>query len=858
VANLTKLSKHIAHIILLAVSIMALTPSCKTTRRVPEGAYLLDKNTIIIEDRNSETIVSTSNLEDILKQKPNRRIFKVKFHLMVHNLPNPQRVERKAEKRKASLDERNIRRAEQDSLRNVKRVEKGKTTKPQRAPIEYTPVFGEWIRYTVGEPPVILDSSKTTQSRDQMRVYLVKKGYFNSSVTDSVVFHKRKPKAHVYYRVNTFDPYRVRNFAWNIPDRRIERIVESHLGENPILRQGEIFDTEKLSALRDDLTASFINRGYYGFVKDYIFFRIDSALNSRQVDITLGISNPRIRLIEDDKEILVEANHTVYSINNIFVFTDYDSQNRGDIPYYYDTLHYNELVFAYIDHLMIKPDVLQSTIYLERGHRFNAKLVEDTRKQLGALGVFRTINIRFKPASDAPDNDQLDVYIILIPNKSQFAQIDADGTHTGGNYGLQGSFNYSHRNLFRGAERFKFRIGGALEVQQLLVSQDVPQSSGTFKRINPFNTLEIGPELSLEIPKLIFIKRRWVRKWIDQSTAIKGLFNYQQRPDFIRGLQDFQLVLTGRPNLFVTHQLRLLEISALEIDPSPEFQARLDQINDAVIRAAYQNHIISGLHYSYVYNDQILKRQKTNFYYRGTFKSAGNTLRMLYQLSGAEPDSLNSYRIFGIRFAQFVRTSHEIRYYQNYNEKSKMVYRFFGGIGVPLTNLKEAIPFEESFFTGGSTGIRGWRARALGPGGYLDTTFVRAFDKIGDIQIEANIEYRFDLLKVIEGAIFADAGNIWMLRPSNRENAHISKDLYKQIALNAGIGLRIDLEFFIIRLDVALQLHDPALPDRERWIFQGKEQINEIRRRADELNPNLKINDYRPGINLNFAIGYPF
>jgi len=845
---------------LLSGLLVLMTSACKTTRRVPEGEYLLDKNTIVVIDKGTETNVTVSKLDDIIKQQPNRRIFKVKFHLRVHNWPNPDKVAIKAKKQQEQLDRKNIRRAEKDSLKNDKRIAKGKSPKEPRAPKEYTPVFGEWIMNTVGEAPVILDSMKTKQSRDQMRTYLVKKGHFHGDVRDSVVFHKKKPKAHVYYLVSHYAPYRVRNYTLNIPDQNLDRLVTQHFKDSPIFSTGEIFDTEKLGQIRDDLHTLFLDKGYYGFVKDYIYFRIDSSLNAKQVDVTLGISGIRKREVVDGVEVATESEHTVYNLNNIYVFTDYDNKIKLDNPKQYNEFRFKDrdIVFLYNDKMPVKAEVLAGTIYLERGFRYRAKLVEDTQKQLGSLGVFRTISIRFKHADDDPNSNLLDVYIILVPNKTQFVQLDADGTHTGGNFGIQGSFNYSHKNLFRGAERFRFRMGGALEVQQLLVSQQTTSGDGTFKRINPFNTLEIGPELTLELPKLALVKRRWVKKWLDQSTAVKALFNYQQRPDFVRGLQDFQLVFTGRPNLFVTHQLRLIEVSALEIDPSPEFLERLNLINDAVIRAAYQNHIIAGTHYSFMYNDQILKRQKTNFFYRGTIKTAGNSLRLLYQLSNAQADSLDSYKLFGIRFAQFVRTSHEVRFYQNYNVKSKMVYRFFGGVGVPLANLRESLPFEESFFAGGSTGIRGWRARSLGPGGYLDTTFVRAFDKIGDLHLEANIEYRFDLFGVIEGALFADAGNIWMIRPSTRENAAISKNMYKQIAINTGIGFRVDLEFFIVRLDVALQVHDPSLPNNERWIFQPKDQINEIRQRADELNPNLKINDYRPGINLNFAIGYPF
>ncbi len=827
-----------------------------------DGEYLLDKNKIIVVDENDAYAVPVGEMEGIIKQKPNRRIFKVKFHLWVYNLVRPEKLQQKKERRDRILARKNKARFEKDSLKNEKRIQNGKDSVSIREP-KTSPGFAlgwrKWVTETVGEAPVLLDSQKTTSTIQQMNLFLIRKGYFNNEVTDSISFHKRKPKATVYYLVKSRTPYRIRNIQYNITDPSLMRTVNAANKQDSLLIQGNVFDIDVLDDERDRLTTFLLDRGYYGFSKEYIYYQVDSAVGSRQVDITLGVANLKSNVKIDGELVVVESYHQRYYINNIYVFTDYDPRDLKDDIGSYKEFRLNERSYLYREKLPVKPEILESTIYINRGLTYRAKEVEATQKQLSALGVFKSINVRFKVNEEDESGTMLDVYIILIPSPSQFVQLESDATHTGGNYGLQGSFNYTHKNVFRGAEKFKFRMSGGLEIQQLVVNKDKTLTDGgVVGKINPFNTLELGPEISLEVPKIVWMPRRWFKKWISQNSTVKARINYQKRPDFARALQDVSFILNGKPSAQLSHQLRLIEVSALELDPEPEFEATLAAINDAVLRAAFQDHIIAGSQYTFTYNDQSVKKQMSNFYYRASVKGAGNLLRGIYSMTDADADSLGSYRLFGIRFAQMVKTSHEFRWYLNYNDRSQMVYRIFAGAGVPLNNLRESLPFEESFFAGGSNGVRGWRVRSLGPGGYLDTNFTNTLDRIGDIQLEGNLEYRFDLIDVVEGALFVDAGNIWMMRKGNREHAEISTEFWKQIAVSGGIGFRIDLDFFIIRLDAAVQLRDPALPEGERWIFQDKNKINAIRKRAEERTTGMELGNYRPGLNFNFGLGYPF
>jgi outer membrane protein assembly factor BamA len=216
---------------------------------------------------------------------------------------------------------------------------------------------------------------------------------------------------------------------------------------------------------------------------------------------------------------------------------------------------------------------------------------------------------------------------------------------------------------------------------------------------------------------------------------------------------------------------------------------------------------------------------------------------------------LGSYEILGIRFAQFFKTDIDFRYKINFNKSSQLVYRTAAGVGVPLKNLG-ALPFEKSFYVGGSNGLRAFRARSVGPGGFYDTTL--SFDKIGDILLEGNIEYRFDLLKIVKGALFFDAGNIWLIHDNKaKPKANISTDFYKQLAMGAGFGLRIDLDFFLFRFDFAYPLRQPGLPDGEKWFFQDKPITNTWLYNYAERN-DIVYRPFKSKMIVNIGIGYPF
>ena len=255
---------------------------------------------------------------------------------------------------------------------------------------------------------------------------------------------------------------------------------------------------------------------------------------------------------------------------------------------------------------------------------------------------------------------------------------------------------------------------------------------------------------------------------------------------------------------------------------------------------SFQNHIttLSKYSVSYFSSPNLANSDKTVYYLRWSVSSSGNILRQFFSLVGNKPDSLDRYLINGIPFAQFLKTDIDYRTYIPVRKQSRVVFRVTTGIAKPFANLG-VIPYEQSFFSGGPNSIRAWRARTLGPGGYDPTSSTAKFDKIGDILMEGNVEYRFKLIRAFNGALFADAGNIWRLYPDVSKPGgefHIDK-FADQIAVGGGFGLRWDLNFFVLRLDLAAPLKDPKFPIGHRWTFDKQPWKYTI---------------------ANFGIGYPF
>lgn len=792
---------------LLLLTLAVLATSCSPTRKLAENEYLLTKNVI----DNDSKIVSKSDLESFLRQKPNRKIFGFyRFHLQIHNLVNREKLE----KRVIILTERN-------EKRNARRKLKGKKPKDRRRS------FWEWLE-DIGEEPVIYDALTSEKSAEQLEIYLRGKGHFNASVNDSAIFNTKRQKAKAVYSVNSGRPYKVRKIKYEIDDPRLARLAKPARGRGIILKDGMNYDVEKFQEERERIVRNLKSNGYYAFQDDYIRLKVDSNLGSHQVDVTLFIVDPKSK----DSLDVNDGKHPIYRIRDIYVHTDYSQKNLGSLEY--DTLIYNGVHFIYKDKFRHRPEMLLSKVFFKTGDLYRIKRGELTYRYLSSLRAYKFINISYSEGTNKDGSKALDAHINLTPGLRQGYSIELQGTNTEGNLGVSGSFTYRNKNLFRGAEILQFRITGGLESQVVASNIDDNNINGVL----PFNTIEVNPEISLIIPKLLVpFKPHRIIRYGDPKSIIALGYNYQQRPDYTRSIFNAKFGYQWMQNQFARHFLNPLEVNFVNIyNESDAFKERLNSLKDKLLLNTFSPHLTTTTNYTYIFSNQQVNKKGNFSYFKARLESSGNLLRGVMALAQAEKDTNNSYRIFNIPFSQYLKYEVDYRKYWQVTNFSQLVFRVNQGIGYPLLNLG-VLPFESAFFGGGANGIRAWSARSLGPGSLPDSLNLQ--DQFGDIKLELNLEYRFDIYRWFKGAVFADAGNVWLIKKDDDRPGGLFqfKDFYKEFALGAGVGVRLDFSFFIIRFDVATPFHDPGRPESDRWA----------------------IKDFQwQDVNLNLGIGYPF
>ncbi len=818
----------------MAVVVLA---GCNSTKRLADDEYLLRRNKIKF---SKSTSVDKDALKQTIRQQPNRRLLGVlPIYLWAYNVPNPDKFEKRNAKRRAKLEKKNER-----------REAKGKEPKQIKP-------FGSWWRETVGEAPVVFDSLAMNRSVDQLQTYLIKHGWFNASVRAQVEFVGPK-KRDVVYHIEPNTPYKIDSIFFKIPDARLDRLVQESRQVRTNVKSGAQFNIDHLDSERELLTTYFRNRGYYDFNKELIYFDVDSTLNRHAVHLTMGIV-PRKVPYSGDPDSLLTVPYKRYTIESITLI-DKPYARSAEIPVS-DTIFISDYRIIDQNQLKVKPRILAQNILFRPMDYYYLDGVTLTYQRMSALPIVRNTSIQFDPVSDDINNTALNATISLIPAPKQNVALEWRGTNRGGFLGILGALSYRNRNIFGGAEMLEINVSAGVEAQRLLTQSVAGDNveTGVRNSLN-FNTLEFGPEIALTFPKFLLpIRTERFAKSANPRTTLRGNLSYQRRPDYERTRSFTSIAYKWNETEQKQWVISPVELSLIKILKSEAFENQLQQIGDPFLINSFQDHFIQATRIAFTYNTQRPGTPAMNIYfYHGEIESAGSSLRGAFNIANAEADENGNYKILGINFAQYLRTMQDFRYYRHHNEKMSTAYRLSGGIGVPLKNLN-ALPFEKSFFGGGANNIRAWQARTLGPGSYRDPE--RNFDKIGDIHIEANVEYRFDLVDVLEGAFFVDVGNIWNIRSDpSRPGADFEADRFlSEIGVGAGMGFRFNFDFFLIRLDVGLQLKDPTMDRGERWLFQEKDEYNAyISRLNEDRAPQNQLSPYAWRWNLNLGIGYPF
>ncbi|MBE0642246.1 MAG: BamA/TamA family outer membrane protein, partial [Bacteroidales bacterium] len=453
-----------------------------------------------------------------------------------------------------------------------------------------------------------------------------------------------------------------------------------------------------------------------------------------------------------------------------------------------------------------------------------------TYRRLSELRLFRQVNIGFKDVSGREPGlgNALDAEIRLIRAPVSAFSIETEGTNSAGDLGIAGNLVYDNRNLFRSAESFNIRLKGALELQRL--------ADGSDKEFLIFNTYETGVQAGLRFPRFLLpVSLEQFPKLFEPVTLLDLGFNVRQRPDYRRTVTNLSVGYEWKESTTRKHILYPADFNAVNIVADSSFDP--GRFGPRYV-AQYSDHLVAALKYSFILNTQPVARGGNYRYFRGNFSSSGNFLNFASSVFQAPHDPEGHYRLFNIRFAQYIRLDGDFRTYRVLRPGHILAGRAAAGFGVPYGN-SDVLPFEQAFYSGGANGLRGWELRSLGPGSFRDASG-SSYDKIGDLLLEANMEYRFPIYSYLKGALFADLGNVWLLRPSDAfPGGDFKLDRFaSELALDAGIGFRLDFSFFLFRVDLATPLRDPSLPTSERWS------------RLSEWNGGDLV--------WNLGIGYPF
>lgn len=768
-----------------SVAAMLVLNSCSNTKFLQEGQLLYTGAEVNIKN-DTLTKKEKSNLaealEDQLRPKPNSSFLGLRPQLYIYNITKEPKKDK--------------------GLRH-------------------------WLKYRIGEKPVLLGDVDRKFNEDIIVNYSENKGFFNArAISDTISKNK---KAKVIYTLTPGARYLISNVNFPVDSTLINSEIQSIKSES-FLKAGNPFDLDVIKAERERIDEHLKNRGFYYFSPDNIIVQADSTV----------LKEPKVELFVKLKNNTPQLAKEPFTINKTIVFPDYNIDDvkvgKYGIPYATDSVEVQDDLYIVDPEKKFNQRIFNRALYFSKGDLYNRKDHNLSLNRLISLGVFKFVKNEFVVSDSL--NNQFDAYYLLTPRPFQSLRLETLGKTSSANYtGGEVNLNWTHRNLFKGAEQLKASVYGAFDVQ-----------IGGPKDAN--NIIRVGANAQLSIPRIVAPFR------FRSSSAYVPRTNFDIGYEYLSRTQLYTLHnFTGsfgylwKENERKEHNLKVLDVTVVapqNVSDKYVQQIKGDPANGIMPNPSLQRvidkQLIFGPTYTYTYTNTMLPKKNT-MYYKGSVDLVGTLAGIL---SGADAKAGNQKELFNIPFSQYAKMEHDVRYYRKLGDKSSFASRIIAGIGYPYGN-STTIPYVKQFFVGGSNSIRAFRARTLGPGSY-DPTVQNAsffFDQSGDIKLELNAEYRANLYKFLNAAVFADAGNVWLVNDDpERPGGKFSKDFVKEIAVGAGVGLRLDFNILLLRLDLAMPLRVPYFEEGDRWTFD----------RIDFGDRNWR----RDNLILNIAIGYPF
>ncbi|HEX8426136.1 BamA/TamA family outer membrane protein [Hymenobacter sp.] len=774
-----------------ALVILLTAVSCSGTKYIPEGSKLYTGSTVKLKSDSpipNESLLTTE-LEGVIAPKPNSSFLGQRPKLYFWHLGE------------------------------------GKTKG-----------IGKWIADKYGEKPVLLSEVDTQRVKGLMVNRLSNSGYFKSAVHAKVEI--KDQAASVDYTAKVGKPYRIKEVQFPSRDTLVDRAIQATKAGS-LLKVGDPYNLQTLTNERVRIDGILKNQGYYYFSPDNILFQVDSTLNN-QVNIYVTVKNS----IQDRAV-------RPYVLNRVTLNTDYslsDTASAGRTPILYRGYRY------FPDEQVFRARAITNATFLYPDSLYRRRRSDQTLSRLMSLGTFKYVDIRFRPARNVADSagyGHLNAFVRMtqVPKKSLRAelQMNTSNIFSGPSLVLQ----FRNRSALRGAE-------------QLLINASASAETGQ-GALSGVTSTQYGLDAQLLVPRLITppFDIRLRNSDFQPRTFFKAGYKYVLRTKYFQ--EDiFNLGYGYSWKTKVTNEQRLQPIDLQYLRLSKQEQIFTELLQDRPFLAnSFRQQFILGSSYQYTYNQQSLEQRRNQFYFSGGLDLSGNLAYLLQNLSGSSKTENGAYALFGQEYSQYTKVDLEVRNYYRISDNptsgNKIATRLLVGVGMPYLN-SNVLPYLKQYGIGGPNSVRAFNARGIGPGTYRPTQAQRDansgfYDQVGDIRLEANVEYRQDLFPYVKGALFVDAGNIWLVNadpsratynsdgnPDGQNGQFQFKTFLQQMAVGAGAGIRIDVQFFVIRLDAAYPLIYPY----DNTTITTPTSV-------------IPANDtgYK-AIKLNIAIGYPF
>ena len=766
---------------LLVGLLCILMSACSTTKNLPEGETLytgIDKLEVVNEDKTLAGITALTEVEAALAYAPNNAIF----------------------------GSSSLRWPVPFGLWVYNGFEKYQDKKG----------IGRWIFDHLGKSPVLM-SSVNGETRAKVATNLLHDyGYFNGSVSYKEVPQKNPKEAKVSYVIDMARPYFLDSIAYLKYPHYADSLIQSTRSLS-VLKSEENFSVIKLEEERQRLSNLFRNHGYYYYRPEFTTYRADTLQKSGYVSLQVVPRNG----------IPAEAKKQYYIGNTSVYLTGYDNEPPTD------TLRLRTMTFYYSGKKPgIRPNALMRNVFFRKGELFSQDRQTFTQEAIARMGVFRYSEFRYEPKDTTVNGDTLNVNMYATFDKPYNAELELNMTTKSTDQTGPGAvFKITRNNFQRMGANLSFEVRGSYEWQ---TNSNVEGNS------SKLNSYELGTSLSLDFPRLILPWKDTdlLRSRYQQKTSFKIYGNLLNRARFFNMLSfggnvtyDFRKSRTWK------HTITPFQLTFNTLMSTTE---RFDSITatNPSLALSLGDQFIPSMNYTFTYDNARLKRDY-QLWWENSITSAGNVTSLLYAALGEGLGETNK-KLLGTPFAQFLKFTSEVRTLFKVGEKQHIAARLMGGVLWSYGNQTIA-PYSEQFYIGGANSLRAFTVRSLGPGTYNPgkNTKYGYLDQTGDIKLEANVEYRFPIFGELYGATFLDAGNVWLMRKDeSRPGGELTlKNFAKSIALNTGVGVRYDLTFLVIRLDMGIALHVPYETGKSGY---------------------YNIPKFKDGLGLHFAIGYPF